>query len=354
MSRGHASCDPHPFLLPVQVAGLRQTLFSRRRPGWRGSSSKAILTLVASRCTKRWSRSEKVVEKYCERVICLIGRREYGTSAPLHTKTLTWTGRDRTVVMEKRDEENDEKQEGVAIPIDFTQECGETKEDIDSLPKKGLPWKWADAAGEHQLRIIDWPAELKRLPQPRFRSLPSTTAAATERKRQRDEGEGEGEGKSQEIRASDSRIVDKRYAPAPMNSNFNGLRLDDSSEVDIVKCADGTSPLKANASNALIRAPGNRGKPKPSKNRKRKTADTAVDDDIDERDAKSRKDDAAGKRKATNKVDERRAPPPPVASPRPSLSPPPFPQHLKFGRRCRRIWFRSWARNRYRRWSTCE
>ena len=140
---------------------------------------------------------------------------------------------------------------------------------------------------------------------------------------------------------------------APMNSNFNGLRLDDSSEVDIVKCADGTSPLKANASNALIRAPGNRGKPKPSKNRKRKTADTAVDD-IDERDAKSRKDDAAGKRKATNKVDERRAPPPPVASPRPSLSPPPFPQHLKFGRRCRRIWFRSWARNRYRRWSACE
>ena len=48
-------------------------------------------------------------------------------------------------------------------------ERGEEKEYIDSLFKKGFPWKWADAAVKHKLRIINWPAELKKnFPSPGF------------------------------------------------------------------------------------------------------------------------------------------------------------------------------------------
>ena len=104
------------------------------------------------------------------------------------------------------------------------------------------------------------------------------------------------------------------------------MELEDPREVVIVKCADGTTLLKANACKALIRALDNRTKPRVTKSRKRKVADTAPDQDVNEREAKRRKDNAAGKRKATSKVDERRASPPPsIASPRPSLSPAPSP-----------------------------
>lgn len=76
---------------------------------------------------------EKVVEKYGERVLQhdlfdWKARMRYVASA-LQTKSLTLTGHDRTVVMEKRDEENDTLQEGVAILIDFTQHKGEKLRD---------------------------------------------------------------------------------------------------------------------------------------------------------------------------------------------------------------------------------
>ena len=110
------------------------------------------------------------------------------------------------------------------------------------------------------------------------------------------------------------------------------MELEDPREVVIVKCVDGTSLLKANACNALIRALDNRTKTKVTKSRKRKAADTALDEDVDERKAKRRKDIPAGKRKATTKVDETRGvpsrtpPPSPIASRRGSLSPSASPQ----------------------------
>ncbi|KAJ6512450.1 hypothetical protein C8R45DRAFT_1087621 [Mycena sanguinolenta] len=278
---------------------------------------------------------------------------QFWGGSPVYEKVV-----DKTVVMERRDEENDTQQEGVAIRIDFAQhkgekrqdsmrgqlakllmnliylvllERGEEKDDINSLFKKGFPWKWADAAVKHQLRIINWPTELKRnFPSPGFdlshikeEDGPVTQSEALRTMHRRLKAIYQGQELDTE---SDDEPMDVNSGGASGSESDKEMELEDPREVVIVNCTDGTNLLKANACKGLIRMLDNRTKPKVMKSRKRKAADTAPDQDVDEREAKRRKDNATGKHKATDKVNERRVPPPsPLASPRESLSPPPSP-----------------------------
>jgi hypothetical protein len=135
-----------------------------------------------------------------------------------------------------------------------------------------MPWKWADAAWKHRLRIENWPTSLKAtFPGPGFdlAQIKDSDSAqdGSRNKAMRDMHAAlKAAYDGQETRESDTQVVSWTDGVpfflsicAELSSWLaDEMELDDPRDVAIVTCADGTILLRASASKVLLRHLGRR------------------------------------------------------------------------------------------------
>jgi len=168
-----------------------------------------------------------------------------------------------------------------------------------------MPWKWADAAWKHKLRIENWPAPLKAtFPGPGFdlAQIKDSDSAqdGSRNKAMRDmhaalkaayDGQEAGESDTQVVSWTDGIPFFFIICVELSSWLADEMELDDPSDVAIVTCADGTILLRASASKLLLRHLG----------RREARGDDDDDDDDSSSNRRKHKTGARAHNKATTK-----------------------------------------------------